>query len=293
MSAEISTAERQLAWQARAIHENQANADWADSPDSANEFICCFTKELIREIRRIGAIRVTGFHESIVAGLHLASVSFLHSHPLLPLLAADLRANPGRPETDEGDPARAAVAIVLRAQPRPESRGQRPEDDPASHETPQLEILLIQRAVREGDPWSGQIALPGGRRGPEDATLQDTAIRETLEETGLDLASEGLVLGMLDELRPRTPVLPPIIVTPFVAVVAGDRPLQISDELADAFWAPWSTFADPTRIDEREVQVRGSAWKVTSYLVGERVVWGMTERMLRQLASRLSALGAA
>ena len=200
-------------------------------------------------------------------------MSILDSHPVLRLLASDLRANPGRPETDEGDPARAAVAVVLRAQP-------------------QLEILLIQRAVRDGDPWSGQIALPGGRRGPEDATLQDTAVRETLEETGLDLITEGVVLGTLDELRPRTPVLPPIIVTPFVAAVERDTPLQISDEVADAFWTPWSTFADPSRIDESEIEVRGASWKVASYLVGERVVWGMTERMLRQLASRISALGA-
>ena len=199
-------------------------------------------------------------------------MSILDSHPILRLLAADLRANPGRPETEEGDPARAAVAVVLRA-------------------NPQLEILLIQRAVRDGDPWSGQIALPGGRRGPDDATLQDTALRETLEETGIDLNADGIVLGTLDELRPRTPVLPPIIVTPFVAVVERDTPLEISDELADAFWTPWSTFADPARIDESEVQVRGASWKVTSYLVGERVVWGMTERMLRQLATRISALG--
>jgi 8-oxo-dGTP pyrophosphatase MutT (NUDIX family) len=212
-------------------------------------------------------------------------VSILDSHPVLRLLAADLRAHPGRPETDEGDPARAAVAIVLRAVPSHES-------PVTSHDVPSLDILLIQRAVREGDPWSGQIALPGGRRDPEDATLQDTAIRETLEETGLDLAAEGVVLGVLDELRPRTPVLPPIIVTPFVAVVAGDTPLQISDELSDAFWVPWSTFEDPTRLDESTVQVRGASWQVTSYLVGERVVWGMTERMLRQLAMRIRALGA-
>ncbi|HEX6944346.1 MAG TPA: CoA pyrophosphatase [Gemmatimonadaceae bacterium] len=205
----------------------------------------------------------------------------LDSHPLLPSLAAELRARPGRLESDEGDPARAAVAIVLRARP-----------EATIHDLPALDVLLIQRADREGDPWSGQIALPGGRRQSEDATLQDTAIRETLEETGVDLGAHGVVLGTLDELRPRTPVLPPIIVTPFVAVAPADLSLQISDELADAFWTPWSTFADPSHIDESTVTVRGAAWKVASYLVGQRVVWGMTERMLRQLAERLASIRA-
>lgn len=231
----------------------------------------------------------------------------LAAHPILPLLAADLRARPGLIESDEGNPARAAVAIVLRA--RSELRGQSSEpadrvtESPSrevlpsdrvtespSHDPRTLDVLLIRRAERHGDPWSGQIALPGGRSHPDDATLQDTAVRETLEETGIDVAADGLVLGTLDEIRPRTPVLPPIIVTPFVAVVPADVPLQISDELADAFWTPWSTFADPARIDESTVQVRGAPWKVSSYLVGERVVWGMTERMLRQLAERMSAL---
>lgn len=195
----------------------------------------------------------------------------LEAHPILPLLAADLRIRPGLAESDEGNPARAAVAIVLRAAGK-------------------LDVLLIQRAERHDDPWSGQIALPGGRRHPTDATLQDTAVRETQEETGIDLAADGLVLGALDEIRPRTPVLPPIIVTPFVAIAPAEVQFRISDELADAFWIPWSTFADPARIDEATVQVRGAAWKVNSYLVGERVVWGMTERMLRQLAGRMSAL---
>jgi len=206
----------------------------------------------------------------------------LDSHPILPLLAADLRARPGRLESDDGDPIRAAVAIVLRASH---------ESPVTSHEEiPALEVLLILRAQREGDPWSGQVALPGGRRDPEDATLQDTAIRETLEETGIDLSSNGLVLGMLDELRPRTPVLPPIIVTPYVAIAPPEFSLQISDELADAFWVPWSTFADPAITSESTVNVRGADWKVSSYLVGERIVWGMTERILRQLAERISAL---
>ena len=202
----------------------------------------------------------------------------LDAHPLLPFLAADLRTRPGVPEETDGNPARAAVAIILRTR------------RVTTHDVPELEVLLIQRAERQGDPWSGQIALPGGRQDPIDATLQDTAIRETREETGIDLAEDGLVLGTLDELRPRTPVLPPIVVTPFVAVVPGDTPIQISDELADAFWTPWSIFADPARIDETTVQVRGAPWRVSSYAVGERVVWGMTERMLRQLAERIVAL---
>ena len=220
----------------------------------------------------------------------------LEAHPILPLLAADLRARPGLTESDDGNPARAAVAIVIRT--RPAASGQGPEVEPfdqrlngsPGREVPALDILLIQRAERHGDPWSGQIALPGGRRHPDDATLQDTAVRETHEETGIDLAAEGLVLGMLDEIRPRTPVLPPIIVTPFVAVVPAGVPLEISDELADAFWTPWGTFADPDRVDESTVRVRGALWKVSSYLVGERVVWGMTERMLRQLAARMAGL---
>lgn len=210
----------------------------------------------------------------------------LRGHPLLPLLAADLRERPGKPAPDEGGPARAAVAIVLRAH-HPPTPTTTPTPPSATGE---LEVLLIQRAERPGDPWSGQVALPGGRWDAGDATLQDTAVRETLEETGIDLAARGHVLGTLDELRPRTPVLPPIIVTPYVAVVEGGLSLAPSDEVAEAFWAPWSLFADPASTEERPVIVRGAEWRVASYAVGHRVVWGMTERMLRQLAERLARL---
>jgi 8-oxo-dGTP pyrophosphatase MutT (NUDIX family) len=217
----------------------------------------------------------------------------LDSHPLFPPLAAHLRANPGRLEETDGEPARAAVAIVLRAAESPghdSGRTDHESNPEATFTAAALELLLILRADHPRDPWSGQVALPGGRRNVSDATLQDTAVRETLEETGIDLAHDGVVLGTLDELRPRTPVLPPIIVTPFVAIAPPDLGLTISDELADAFWAPWSIFADPTITDERTISVRGSDWKVASYLVGERIVWGMTERMLRQLAQVISSL---
>ena len=217
----------------------------------------------------------------------------LDSHPLFPDLAEYLRANPGRQEETDGEPARAAVAIVLRANPSVEVSAQPAGETPIPDSQvpiPALEVLLILRAERDGDPWSGQVALPGGRRDPVDATLQDTAVRETLEETGIDLAPDGIVLGTVDELRPRTPHLPPIIVTPFVAIVRPDPVVHISDELADAFWAPWSIFSDPTRTDERTIKVRGADWNVASYQVGERIVWGMTERMLRQTAHIIASL---
>ena len=172
---------------------------------------------------------------------------------------------------DDGAPRRAAVAIVLRR----------------SAESV-VELLLIKRSERADDPWSGHVALPGGRFDPSDATLQDTAIRETREETGIDLARDGLVLGMLDELRPRTPTLPPIIVTPFVAIVKPDVAIETSDEVAFAFWVALSELEDPALAIESSVLVRGATWRVPSYLLGGQIVWGMTERILRNLQALLA-----
>ncbi|GMV09816.1 MAG TPA: CoA pyrophosphatase [Gemmatimonadaceae bacterium] len=192
------------------------------------------------------------------------------SHPLLRRLAGVLATTPGLPAEDDGAPARAAVALTLR---------------PTAGEG--AEILLIRRAERVGDPWSGQIALPGGRWSPNDESLLRTALRETWEETGIDLAATGIVLGTLDELRPRTATLPPIIVTPVVVALGDPPPLVLSEEVADAFWVSLDVLRDPALSRESPVQVRGATWRVPSFVVGEHVVWGMTERILRQLLSRL------
>src|SRR5262245_58169717 len=80
------------------------------------------------------------------------------------------------------------------------------------------ELLMIKRAEHDGDPWSGHVACPGGREEDGDASLEATAIRETREETGIDLGRVGRILGTLDDLSPRTPYLPPIVIRPFVAV---------------------------------------------------------------------------
>jgi 8-oxo-dGTP pyrophosphatase MutT (NUDIX family) len=199
------------------------------------------------------------------------SAALRNAHPLVERLASSLTTRPGALAPDDENPRRAAVAVIFRVT----TDGQ-------------LELLLIQRAEHEGDPWSGHVALPGGRQEPGDLTLQHTAVRETREETSIDIETEGIILGTLDELRPRTPVLPPIIVTPFVAVVGRGVSVVPSDEVAEAFWVPWSLLVDPLTTMESTVRARGAEWRVPSYVVGRHVVWGMTERILRQLAERIA-----
>jgi 8-oxo-dGTP pyrophosphatase MutT (NUDIX family) len=146
-----------------------------------------------------------------------------------------------------------------------------------------VEILFIERATRENDPWSGQIGLPGGRHDATDASLEATAVRETLEEVALDLRRDGAVLGALDELRPRTPVLPPVIVCPFVATVTAEARVQPSDEVADLFWAPLDAILDPAATRDADIFVRGLRMRRPAIHYQGHVIWGMTERILHNL----------
>ena len=150
-----------------------------------------------------------------------------------------------------------------------------------------LELLFIKRAEWEGDPWSGHVAFPGGRHEPADATLEDTAVRETREELGVDLHAHGRVLGMLDEIHPRTPVLPPIVVRPYVAVLDRDVDLAPSEEVALAFWVPLRALLHPATSTDATIVVRGVERTVASYRFGDHTIWGMTERVLRQLLALL------
>jgi 8-oxo-dGTP pyrophosphatase MutT (NUDIX family) len=156
----------------------------------------------------------------------------------------------------------AAVALVLRAA----------DDD--------LELLLMRRAAREGDPWSGQIGLPGGRFDAGDASLEHTALRETFEEVGIDLRRDGAVLGQLDELRPRTPVLPPIIVRPFVCALHGEARIVTNYEVAELRWVRLGQLFHPETRVRTSVRVRDIQMKVDAYQLGDFTVWGMTERIL-------------
>lgn len=186
-----------------------------------------------------------------------------HLHPALRRIVAALTASTPTPAPRDEPFHEAAVALVLH-----------PLDDG-------LEALFIKRATREDDPWSGQIALPGGRRNMDEPTLLLTAMRETYEEIGVDLATDGVLLGELDELRPRSPLLPPIVVRPFVFAVPERPNLVLSEEVAEAFWTPLCEVFDPACRQEITIHFPGINMKRPAIGVGEHMIWGMTEHILR------------
>jgi 8-oxo-dGTP pyrophosphatase MutT (NUDIX family) len=180
-----------------------------------------------------------------------------------------LAARPPRRVEAAPEQREAAVALIL---------------VPGQHGAP--EILLIKRAEHAGDPWSGQIALPGGRRDGADRDLLRTAVRETQEETAIGL-SETQLLGGLDDLSPVSRHLPQLIVRPFVFSLPEQPTIHLSDEVALHLWAPCDELL-ARRVTE-DVEVQGMVLTVPGYRIGPHLVWGMTERILTPFLELVSA----
>lgn len=186
------------------------------------------------------------------------------SHALsqvLSRLTAHLAAHPPVPSPD-ASAVRAAVALIH--VPSPDA------------------ILLIQRAVREGDPWSGQMGLPGGHAEAGDRDLVATAIRETAEEVGVEL-ERGRMVSALDDIAPRSVVPPPFLVRPFLFSLPERPGLRLSAEAASASWIEWRALVDPANRRDVAITIRDFQRTVPAFVVGGQVIWGMTERLLAPL----------
>ena len=121
---------------------------------------------------------------------------------------------------------------------------------------------------------------------PTDPTLEYTAIRETWEETGIDLARDGRILGTLDDISPRTPILPPLVIRPFVAAVKPEITISASLEVAEAFWVPLSAIRRSAQWGRAFVPIRGVGEREEDvFLHREHTVWGLTHRALTQFLS--------
>ena len=167
---------------------------------------------------------------------------------------------------------RAAVAAILR-------------DCPGG-----AELLLIRRAAREGDPWSGHMALPGGRQQPEDADIFQTAVRETLEEVGLDLSKEAALIGRLDVIEAVSRMRRVgLTISPFVFAVEGEPELHTNVEVEEVLWTPLAPLFEGTASTSMHYDVDGSTLKLPAWDVRGRIVWGLTYRMLQGLFEALLA----
>ena len=166
----------------------------------------------------------------------------------------------------------AAVALILRA-------------------SAELEVLLIKRAESERDPWSGHVALPGGRRDAEDANLTETAIRETAEETAVELSSVGWPLGRLERVVPSHTTLPPITITPYVFGVPETVEANAdSVEVDQVLWVTLAVLLDPKTRGTTTIQLPQGPTDFPCYRVDDLVIWGLTFRMLSEFGGLAGGL---
>jgi 8-oxo-dGTP pyrophosphatase MutT (NUDIX family) len=185
-------------------------------------------------------------------------------------LADFVTAEPPLPD----DLPRAAVALLLR---------------PAR---PGVEVLLIRRAVRSDDPWSGHVALPGGREQADDRGPAWTAARESREEVGIDPLAGGRLLGALDPVWPRSERAPRILVRPFVFAVPQGVAAVPNHEVDSAFWLPLRHLGDPSSAIEHVLEMEGlERMTFPAFGWGEHVVWGLTHRILIDFLALASRAG--
>lgn len=192
----------------------------------------------------------------------MSSLDRLRADPRIARLENAVRAHTAV-AVEDSSLRQAAVAILIRL-----------------GEADEPELFFIERAIYEGDPWSGQIAFPGGRAEAGDESLLNTAMRETYEETQIDLRSCGQLVGALDDLQPMTVRLPPIFVRPFLFFVAGVPEPVLSSEVAHTFWVPLSDLLDRTVWRDTQVKALGGEISRVAFHHRGFVIWGMTERIL-------------
>ncbi|HSB61005.1 MAG TPA: CoA pyrophosphatase [Vicinamibacteria bacterium] len=168
--------------------------------------------------------------------------------------------------------SRAAVAVVVR-----ESAGG-------------LEVLFIRRADHDRDPWSGQMGFPGGRAEPGEDDLTATAVRETREETAIELARDGERLGRLDEVRAMARMRPvDLAITPFVFRLRARGDTVLSEEVRSAHWLPLDGLLSPAAQSTMQYDYQGTTLDFPCLRWDGLVIWGLTYRMFTSFQRLLEA----
>lgn len=153
------------------------------------------------------------------------------------------------------------------------------------------EVLLIRRANRDGDPWSGHMAFPGGRRDPSDDDLLATALRETREEIGLDLDAEAELVGRLDDQDTSHRHKVGFLIRPYVFRITRPVDFTPNHEVDEVVWAQVAPMLRGEIDSSIEVSFENVRYTLPAWDVGGRTVWGLTYRMLQDVFGRVRAAG--
>jgi len=149
-----------------------------------------------------------------------------------------------------------------------------------------LKLLYILRAVHANDPWSGNVAFPGGKV-DQGEDPRRAAERETIEEIGLDL-SAARYLGRMPEVRGS---YLPVRVSSFVYWLEGVAPaLELNEEVQDTFWADLADLATAERHTVSKVSFGGEKLDAPAIQLawpGSPVLWGLTYRLTLQFLDTL------
>lgn len=151
-------------------------------------------------------------------------------------------------------------------------------------ENDELNFLLTRRTETVA-LHKGQISLPGGMR-EDGESLAGTALRETMEELGVDHAHVE-ILG-----EPLTPVYIPVSefwVTAFVGHASDNLTLRIQqDEVVEILQVPLRTLLDEASVREEDWTIRGSAARVPFFYLYGHKVWGATAMILSEFKEILT-----
>ena len=142
-----------------------------------------------------------------------------------------------------------------------------------------FKILLVKRIENPSDPWSGQMAFPGGKRDPKDRSIKQTVIREILEETNVDVTRCCRFLGVLENIR--STVRPELSVAPFIILLEDEPTIVLNTELEEYFWV------SARKLQKSRGTARLPLGEVPAYLIDGHVIWGLTYRIIEKFAQIL------
>lgn len=145
-----------------------------------------------------------------------------------------------------------------------------------------IKVLFVKRAENPADPWSGQMALPGGRRDAKDRSLRDTIVRETLEETNINLLYRSRFLGVMATLESE--IRSELKILPFVILLEHEPSVKLNEELKYFVWI------SPEELIQNRGIFKLSFREFPAYIVGSNVIWGLTYNIFENFIRTLDSI---